>query len=265
MLASGTSCPRTVLRRASSSGADSRWRRCHAASTPCIAAAAAARRSLALSRRAVSPCCAAPDLGGDTVPLDALGLPGQDAIVGVTVEEAQILDSILSAGAWEDVQGAVRSFAMQGALSPGVLAAARKVLAKSQADPTSPPEMVASLTAVTDYLEKTFELLERMRPKAALAEALTELDPDEPVQRVQMEALMRAAFAPSGGIDQVEFMEDIIHFCNSADEQDAEFVAAVAEGRLDLQGTPLADVMAARRQGRTRMAAIADMATNMAL
>ena len=201
---------------------------------------------------------------GDTVPLDNLGLPGQEAIVGVSIEDAQTLDEVLSAGGWEDVQQLIRSLAMEGNLRPGVLVAARKVLGKASADASCPPEMVNSLTAVVDYLERTFEMLARMKPKAELAEALTELDPSDAGQRAQMVELMRKAFA-SGTVDQVEFMEDVIHFVNSADEQDAAMLAAVAEGKLDLQGASLPDIMAARQEGRARMSAIADIASNMAL
>jgi len=47
-------------------------------------------------------------LDADAVDLTALGLPGQDAIGGVSAEDAQTLDAILSAGAWDDVQALVR-------------------------------------------------------------------------------------------------------------------------------------------------------------
>ena len=217
------------------------------------------------SRARLAPLACSAVGGGDTVPLDNLGLPGQEAIVGVSIEDAQTLDDILSAGGWEDVQQVIRALALEGTLRPGVLAAAKKVLGKATADATCPPEMVSSLTAVVDYLERTFEMLARMKPKAELAEALTELDPTDPGQRARMVELMRAAFS-SGSVDQVEFMEDVVHFVNSADEQDAAMLAAVAEGKLDLpEGASLPDIMAARREGRTRMAAIADMASNMAL
>ncbi len=50
----------------------------------------------------------------------------------------------------------------------------------------------------------------------------------------------------------------------SADEQDAGLVAAVAEGRVDLGDMKLEEVMLIRRQGRDRMNAIVELATGMA-
>ena len=55
-----------------------------------------------------------------------------NAITGSTPEDVECLDEILSAGAWDDVQQCVRGLAMQGRVTPGVLAAAEKVLAKMQ-------------------------------------------------------------------------------------------------------------------------------------
>ena len=49
----------------------------------------------------------------------------------------------------------------------------------------------------------------------------------------------------------------------SADQQDAAFLAAVAEGRVDLGDMKLEEVMLIRRQGRDRMDAIVNMATGM--
>ncbi len=99
---------------------------------------------------------------------------------------------------------------MEGALSPGVLVAAQKVMAKARADPTAPPEMLQSLESVTELLMKTLDALEKLRPKSELAEALTELDPTIPEERAQMQALMKAAFAKD--VDQVDFMEDMVYF-----------------------------------------------------
>ena len=53
-----------------------------------------------------------------------------NAITGSTPEDVEALDDILSAGGWDDVQATVRNMAMEGRLTPGVLAAAEKVLAK---------------------------------------------------------------------------------------------------------------------------------------
>ena len=53
-----------------------------------------------------------------------------NAITGSTPEDVEVLDDILSAGGWDDVQATVRNMAMEGRLTPGVLAAAEKVLAK---------------------------------------------------------------------------------------------------------------------------------------
>ena len=55
-----------------------------------------------------------------------------NAITGSTPEDVECLDEILSAGAWDDVQQCVRGLAIQGRVTPGVLAAAEKVLAKMQ-------------------------------------------------------------------------------------------------------------------------------------
>ena len=47
--------------------------------------------------------------------------------------------------------------------------------------------------------------------------------------------------------------------CGPTDEQDAGFLAAHAEGRIDLGEMKLEDVMLVRRQGRERMSQIVDI------
>jgi hypothetical protein len=112
-------------------------------------------------------------------------------------------------------------------------------------------------------LTATLEAMARLAPKAKLAESLTALDPNLPEERALMLELMRLAFAKEGMVDRVDFVEDMVFFLKSADEQDAGLVAAVAEGRVDLGDMKLEDVMLVRRQGRDRMSAIVDMAAGM--
>ena len=110
----------------------------------------------------------------------------------------------------------------------------------------------------------TLDALSRLAPKAKLAESLTALDPGVPSERAQMLELMALAFAEGGMVDRVDFVEDMVFFLKSADEQDAGLLAAVAEGRVDLGDMKLEDVMLVRRQGRDRMSAIVDMAAAFA-
>jgi hypothetical protein len=245
-----------------------------------------------------------------------------------------MLDEILSAGAWDDVQqmararpqirpamlrccafctfcgcaraliarcrarlaAQVRGLAMEGRLGPGVLAAAQKVLANAQANPATIPELLQarlrahsalspslaraasdacapalppatprqSLSAVTELLGATISAMQRLAPKAKLAESLTALDPNIPAERESMRELMALAFAYDGAVDRLDFIEDMVFFLQSADEQDAGLLAAVAEGRVDLGDMKLEEVMLVRRQGRDRMSAIVDLATGMA-
>ena len=65
-----------------------------------------------------------------------------NAITGSTPEDVECLDAILSAGAWDDVQQCVRSLAMEGRVTPGVLGAAEKVLAKMQERPDTDIDVV---------------------------------------------------------------------------------------------------------------------------
>jgi hypothetical protein len=51
----------------------------------------------------------------------------------------------------------------------------------------------------------------------------------------------------------------MVYFVKSSDERDAGFLAAVAEGQVDLGEMKLEDVMLVRRQGRERMQQIVDM------
>ena len=177
---------------------------------------------------------------------------------------------------------------MEGRLAPGVLAAAQKVLANAQANPSTDPDVLRvraprasdspqcadarscahpraqSLTSVTELLVATLDALSRLAPKAKLAESLTALDPGVPEERAQMLELMALAFAEGGMVDRVDFVEDMVFFLKSADEQDAGLLAAVAEGRVDLGDMKLEDVMLVRRQGRDRMSAIVDMAAAFA-
>jgi len=155
----------------------------------------------------------------------------------------------------------VRSLAMEGTLQPGVLLAAKKVLSRASADASAPVEMVNSLTSVVELLTKTLEALEALRPKAELAEKLTELDPAVPRERAAMLSLMQAAFAKD--VNQIDFIEDMVFFVKSADQQDAEFLAAVVDGRIQLGEHKLEDVMAVRRQGRERMSTIVDLASGL--
>ncbi len=184
---------------------------------------------------------------------------------------------------------------MEGRLGPGVLAAAQKVLANAQANPATIPELLQarshahsvslspslaraasdasalpaatsrqSLSAVTELLGATISAMQRLAPKAKLAESLTALDPNIPEERESMRELMALAFAYDGAVDRLDFIEDMVFFLQSADEQDAGLLAAVAEGRVDLGDMKLEEVMLVRRQGRDRMSAIVDLATGMA-
>jgi len=56
----------------------------------------------------------------------------------------------------------------------------------------------------------------------------------------------------------------LIFFCNSGDEQDAQFLVAVSDGRVELGEHKLEDVMAVRRAGRERMRLIIDIAATFA-
>jgi hypothetical protein len=149
-----------------------------------------------------------------------------DPIQGVAIEDAQTMDSILSAGAWEDVCSRVRELAMSGGVTPSLLAASNALLERATRD-AAIPEMLQSLTAVRDLLAQTLDAIQRMRPKSELAEGLTSLDPAVPAERALAEQLMAAAFAPGGGVDRLDFIEDLVFFSNSGDEQDAQFLAAV--------------------------------------
>jgi hypothetical protein len=191
----------------------------------------------------------------------------------------------------------VRNLAMEGRLQPGVLAAAQKVLANAEKKPQTESNaevlkvrtaciarcrrcvpacaactrladrrasrLAQSLTSVVGLLTATLEAVARLAPKAKLAESLTALDPNLPEERALMLELMHLAFAKEGMVDRVDFVEDMVFFLKSADEQDAGLLAAVAEGRVDLGDMKLEDVMLVRRQGRDRMSAIVDMAAGM--
>ena len=186
-----------------------------------------------------------------------------EPITGVAVEDAQTLDSILAAGAWDDVCSRVRELAFAGQVTPSLLAANEALLARATRD-SAVPELIQSLTSVRDLLANTIEAIERLRPKSELAEALTALDPAVPAERSLAEQLMSAAFGPDGNVDRLDFIEDLVFFCNSGDEQDAQLLAAVADGSVDLGEHKLADVMTVRRQGRERMKALVDIAATFA-
>ena len=173
------------------------------------------------------------------------------------------MDSILSAGAWEDVCARVRELAMSGGVTPNLLAANNALVDRATRDGAI-PEMLQSLTAVRDLLAQTLDAIQRMKPKSELAEGLTSLDPGVPAERELAEQLMRDAFAPGGGVDRLDFIEDLVFFSNSGDEQDAQFLAAVMEGKVELGEHRLEDVMAVRRGGRERMKAYVDMASGYA-
>ena len=116
-----------------------------------------------------------------------------------------------------------------------------------------------SVAAVVDLLKATLEALSKLAPKAKLAESLTGLDPNLPSERALMLELMDMAFSETGSVDRVDFLEDMVFFVKSSDERDASFLAAVAEGQVDLGDMKLEDVMLVRRQGRERMSQIVDM------
>ncbi len=115
------------------------------------------------------------------------------------------------------------------------------------------------MTAVVDLLKATLDALSKLAPKAKLAESLTGLDPNLPSERALMQELMDLAFAETGSVDRIDFLEDMVYFVKSSDERDAGFLAAVAEGQVDLGEMKLEDVMLVRRQGRERMQQIVDM------
>jgi len=186
------------------------------------------------------------------------GIP--DPIAGFSVETAQTLDSILAAGAWEDVVVRVRELAVGGALTPELLAANEALLERAKRDKAL-PDLIQSLTSVRDLLRDTLAAVERMRPKSELVEALTALDPSVTAERALIDQLMADAFSEGGAVDRLEFVEDIVAFCNDRDEDDARFLAAVVEGRLDLGTHALEDVMTVRRAGRSRMKALVDIAS----
>ena len=117
------------------------------------------------------------------------------------------------------------------------------------------------MTAVVDLVKATLDALSKLAPKAKLAESLTSLDPNLPSERAQMLELMELAFAETGSVDRIDFLEDMVFFVKSSDERDAAFLAAVAEGKVDLGDMKLEDVMLVRRQGRERMSQIVDMIT----
>lgn len=182
----------------------------------------------------------------------------------------------------------VRSLATEGQLQPGVLVAAEKVLANALATGGPDSEIVRvrsflelqrtaeisasltlsrvpslqSLTSVTELLRATFDALARLAPKAKLAESLTQLDPDNAEERALMMELMGLAFAKEGMVDRLDFVEDMVFFLKSADEQDAGLLAAYAEGRVDIGDMTIQEVMEIRRAGRARMSAIVDMAAS---
>ena len=118
------------------------------------------------------------------------------------------------------------------------------------------------MTAVVDLVKATLDALSKLAPKAKLAESLTGLDPSVPSERALMQELMDLAFAEgTGSVDRIDFLEDMVFFVKSSDERDASFLAAVAEGQVDLGEMKLEDVMLVRRQGRERMSQIVDMIT----
>ena len=114
---------------------------------------------------------------------------------------------------------------------------------------------------MVDLVKATLDALSKLAPKAKLAESLTSLDPNLPSERAQMLELMELAFAETGSVDRIDFLEDMVFFVKSSDERDAAFLAAVAEGKVDLGDMKLEDVMLVRRQGRERMSQIVDMIT----
>ena len=118
------------------------------------------------------------------------------------------------------------------------------------------------MTAVVDLVKAMLDALSKLAPKAKLAESLTGLDPSVPSERALMQELMDMAFAEgTGSVDRIDFLEDMVFFVKSSDERDASFLAAVAEGQVDLGEMKLEDVMLVRRQGRERMSQIVDMIT----
>jgi hypothetical protein len=108
------------------------------------------------------------------------------------------------------------------------------------------------VTAVVDLLKATLDALSKLAPKAKLAESLTGLDPNLPSERALMQELMDLAFAETGSVDRIDFLEDMVYFVKSSDERDAGFLAAVAEGQVDLGEMKLEDVMLVRRQAADR-------------
>ena len=132
-------------------------------------------------------------------------------------------------------------------MEPGVLVAAQKVLANAQANPNTDPDVVKartlsrthdhvvslsslashsprarrfvcrrahaqSVASVVELLQATLEALQRLAPKAKLAESLTQLDPSIPEERATMQELMQLAFAENGLVDRVDFVEDMVYF-----------------------------------------------------
>jgi len=187
------------------------------------------------------------------------------ALLGGDAESVAVLDEILSAGGWEDVQATVRQLATEGRVTPALLSTARAALERAQAGPPGETQaaVAASLGAVVQLVEATLGALQKLAPKAALAEAVTQLDPEVPSELAQIKALFATAFA-GGGVDRLDFVEDMVFFLQTADEQDAGLVAAVANGEVDLGGATLTEVMAVRRAGRARMDQLVSIATGMA-
>jgi len=186
-------------------------------------------------------------------------------IIGVEPEDAQLLDELLASASFEEVQQKTQRLALAGGVTPALLDASEKLLKHAEEDKEAPAELVGSLQSVTDLLRNTLEALERLRPKSELADALVQLDVTTAAGRQQALDLMAAAFAPTTGkVDRLEFIEDLVFFTESGAEQDAAFVAAYGEGRVDLGGMSLAQAMEQRAEGRARMKSLVDLASGFA-
>lgn len=89
-----------------------------------------------------------------------------------------------------------------------------------------------SVEAVTALLRQTLDVVRHVAAKSALADVLLSVDSTTPAGAEQAVQLMREAFAATGpgAVERVEFIEDLVFFCQQQDAQDAELLKGACAG-----------------------------------